>query len=292
MSASRAITCWVAAALSFISHRPVAHAQADVHARAIARASCQSGKQSPAIIDARAALERQPDELGVRMRLADALVDQGCYQEAMEVLEAGQQSHPRNSELAGKLRDVRSLVTEQTYIEDLTQAAESAKFQRNQLRCTRLEDVTACDDALKLAPDDVQLMLARGDALMQGNRPAEAVEAYRHLSQLKPADEAVKTKLAAAEALLASTQPAPTAATQVAAVDTNTTARAKPARPGGKARHDAGRVAGNSSLARTVAGTGAAKAGAAAAVTSGTTVAALEPATRTYSNDAPAGRTN
>ena len=62
--------------------------------------------------------------MGRRLRLADALVDQGCYQEAVGVLEAGEQVHPHSSELAGKLRDVRSLVTEQTYIAGLTQAAE------------------------------------------------------------------------------------------------------------------------------------------------------------------------
>ena len=203
---------------------PVA-AQADAHARALARAACQSGKQSEAVTDAAAALERDPNELGTRMRLADALVDQGCYQEAVDILEAGQQAHPRNSELSAKLRDIRSLVTEQTYIEGLTQAAEGAKFQRNQLRCTRLADVTACDDALRSKPEDEQLLLAKADALMQGNRPADAAAAYRHASQLKPGDEAVKTKLAAAEALEASTRQ-PSEPSQVAAA--NTTVAPKP----------------------------------------------------------------
>src|SRR5262249_45299655 len=140
-------------------------AQADLHAHAIARASCQNGKQPAAVTEAAAALEHDPDDLGPRVRLADALVDQGGYQEAVGGLEAGEQGHPRDSLLAGKLRDVRSLVTEQTYIEGLTQAAEAAKFQRNQLRCTRLADVTACDDALKLKPDDEQLLTARREAL-------------------------------------------------------------------------------------------------------------------------------
>src|SRR5262249_21045645 len=145
------------------------------------------------------ALERAPEELAPRLRLADALVDQGCYEEAVTVLEAGEEAHPRNKELAGKLRDVRSLVTEQTYIEGLTQAAEGAKFQRNQLRCPRLADIAACDDALKFKPDDSQLLVAKGDALMQGNRPADALAAYRHAAQLKPGDETVQTKVAAAE---------------------------------------------------------------------------------------------
>jgi tetratricopeptide (TPR) repeat protein len=141
------------------------------------------------------------------MRLADALVDQGCYQEAVEILEGAQEGFPRNAELAGKLRDTRSLVTEQTYIEGLTQAAESAKIARNQLRCTKLADISACDDALHSKPDDVPLLLAKGDALMQANRPAEAVTVYRHVSQLKPGDDSLETKLASAEALVAKNPP-------------------------------------------------------------------------------------
>jgi tetratricopeptide (TPR) repeat protein len=225
----RSAVGWLPAVL-LISHGQAAFAQADAHARAIARASCQADRQSAAVMDARAALEREPEELGVRMRLADALVDQGCYQEAVEILEAGQESHPRNAELAGKLRDVRSLVTEQTYIEGLTQAAEGAKFQRNQLRCTRLADIGACDDALRFKPDDVQLTLARGDALMQANRPADAVTAYERASQLSPGDEAVRNKLAAAEALQASLQPPPAPESQAVASNTNTTPAPKAAK--------------------------------------------------------------
>ncbi|MBV8806831.1 MAG: hypothetical protein JO042_17360 [Sinobacteraceae bacterium] len=217
-----------------------AAAQADDHARAVARATCQSGKQSQAVTQAAAALESDPDELGPRMRLADALVDQGCYQEAVAVLEAGQQAHPHSGELAGKLRDVRSLVTEQTYIEGLTQAAETAKFQRNQLRCLRLADVTACDDALKLKPDDQQLLAARAEAL-KANAPPPA---------LPP--------------------PPPEAAAQVALADTTAQPKApKRTRP---QPPPAAKPTPRPAIA---------------------TVAALEAQqSRTYSNDAPPGRTN
>jgi hypothetical protein len=314
------------ALLATLQGEPAA-AQADAHARALARAACQSGRQSEAVTDATAALERDPNELGPRMRLADALVDQGCYQEAVDVLEAGQQAHSRNSELAGKLRDVRSLVTEQTYIEGLTQAAEGAKLQRNQLRCTRLADVTACDDALKSKPDDEQLLIAKGDALMQGNHPADAAAAYRHASQLNPGDDAAKPKLAAAEALQASTTQAPEGASQVAAADTAAGQKPPMRTPAAGTIANAGTTAnaGTGANAGAVASTGsAARARPASAKTPGSpaalaaggtpaqarpgaqssgrqhltatplaTVAALEPQeVRTYSNEAPPGRTN
>jgi cytochrome c-type biogenesis protein CcmH/NrfG len=279
-----------------------AAAQADAHARALARAACQSGKQSEAVTDATAAVQRDPNELGPRMRLADALVDQGCYQKAVDVLEAGQQAFPRNRELSGKLRDVRSLVTEQTYIEGLTQAAEGAKFQRNQLRCTRLADVTACEDALKFKPDDEQLLLAKGDALMQGNRPADAAAAYRHASQLKPGDDAVKTKLAAAEALQASATQAAEAASKIAAAGAapkppqRTPAAGTVANAGSAASPRAGKNTAAGSAATLAAAGTPARASAIGGQLTATplaTIAALEPQqARTYSNEAPPGRTN
>ena len=312
------------ALLATLQGEPAA-AQADAHARAQARAACQSGKQAEAVTAAAAALERDPNELGPRLRLADALVDQGCYQEAVDVLEAGQQAFPRSRELSGKLRDVRSLVTEQTYIEGLTQAAEGAKFQRNQLRCTRLADVAACDDALKFKPDDAQLLLAKGDALMQSNRPTDAATAYRHAAQSKPSDEAVKTKLAAAESLAASTALSAASTSQVASATSAAGRRQQKRTPG------TGSAAG--SVASTAVGNAAGTAGRStqadspasskkpasgppatlAAVGTPTrpptsvqlpgsqhlttpslaTIAALEPQQpRTYSNDAPPGRTN
>src|SRR4051794_14735098 len=120
MSVRLAVAVCVSAGSMMFWGRPVS-AQADVHARAIVRASCQSGKHSDAVVDAKNAMDHNPDDLGPRMRVADALVDQGCYQEAVDILETAEQVFPRSAELTGKLRDVRSLVTEQTYIEGLTQ---------------------------------------------------------------------------------------------------------------------------------------------------------------------------
>jgi predicted Zn-dependent protease len=270
MSGRLAVIVCVGAGFILSHTRPVA-AQADVHARAIARASCQSGKHSDALVDAKAAMEHNPDDLGPRMRVADVLVDQGCYQEALEILETAQETFPRSGELSGKLRDVRSLVTEQTYIEGLTQAAESAKIARNQFRCTKLSDTAACEDALRAKPDDVALLTAKGDALMQANRPADAATAYRHVSQLKPGDDAIKTKLANAEALVATTQPPPAALAPPAVAANNAPSKAPKPRKKPPALASAKPAAPEPNPA----------------------IAALTPPeSKTYSNDAPAGQTN
>lgn len=274
MSARLAVAWWFCAVV-IISHGEPTAAQADAHARAVARASCESGKHSEAVVDATAAVSHGPDEPGPRMRLADALVDQGCYQEAAEVLEAAQESHPRDIELSAKLRAVRSLVTEQTYIEGLTQAAEGAKLARNQLRCTRLADITACEDALKSKPDEVPLWLAKGDALLQANRVADAEAAYRRASQLKPGDEAVKSKLAAAEGLQAKLQPTPSSEPPPV-VAANTGSKPKAPRRSPAAAATAVAAAGQHPAAAPIA-----------------SVAALAaPENKIYSNDAPPGRTN
>jgi predicted Zn-dependent protease len=266
MNARLAVAVCVGAGL-IGSYSPPAAAQADVHARAIARASCQSGKHPEAVVDARAAMERDQDQLGPRMRLADALVDQGCYQEAVSVLEAAEVAFPRSSELTGKLRDVRSLVTEQTYIEGLTQAAESAKVARNQFRCTKLGDITACEDALHARPDDLTLLMAKGDAQMQANRPADAATTYRRLSQLRPGDDAVRSKLANAEALVAKTLPPPVAIPPALAANT-----ARPKAPKSPKKPPAVLASAKPLPPQPTA-----------------TVAELTP---TYSNDAPPGQTN
>jgi predicted Zn-dependent protease len=300
------LTVAVAALLAAMPTGP-AVAQADDHAEALTRASCQAAKHSQAVTTATATLEHDPEELGPRLRLADVLVDQGCYQEAVTILEAGSQSHPHNNELAGKLRNVRSLVTEQTYIDGLTSAAEGAKFQRNQLRCLRLADVDACDDALKFKPDDTPLLVAKGDALMQVNQPVDAVAAYKHAVEVKPADEALKTKLAAAEALQASAASAAKAASGPATVaDTTahstatrlasqgsasersaTSKRAAATTAVASAGHRASQRTGTSALSPVTRGA------AATTATSVASMASLEPQTsKTYSNDAPPGQSN
>jgi len=161
--------------------------------------SCQAGIQPQSIIDARTALEQAPSELSRRFRLADALVEIGCYQEATGVLQAGEAQHPHSSELQSKLRETRSMLSEQHYFEGLGLAEESARLQRNLLRCTQLADVSACDAAIKSKPEDVQMVVAKGDALLQGSRPAEAVTVYRRALDMSPGNATVSSKLAAAE---------------------------------------------------------------------------------------------
>jgi tetratricopeptide (TPR) repeat protein len=161
--------------------------------------SCQIDSLPKTVMDAWAALKRSPNELEPQLAVADALIDQGCYKEAVPVLEAGLAQRPRSSELQSRLRAARSMLNEEHFFEGLGTAQEAARLQHSVMRCTKLADVSACDDALHIKPDDPQLVIAKGDALAHGGRPADAILIYLRAASLLPSDDGVKSKLAAAE---------------------------------------------------------------------------------------------
>jgi tetratricopeptide (TPR) repeat protein len=161
--------------------------------------ACQSAEKTPAVSEPNLALERNPSSLDTRYQLAAALIDQRCYDAAVHVLEAGEALHPRNAELQAKLRHARSLISEQQYFEGLERAEVAARVSRNLLRCTKLAELNACDEALALKPDDPDITMAKGDALLQAKRPAEALGVYRRAAELGANKSASDAKAAAAE---------------------------------------------------------------------------------------------
>ncbi len=163
--------------------------------------TCQADSQPQAVGEARAALNAHPNDLAVQLTLIDALIDHGCYQEAVPVLESGLAQRPRSGELQSRMRAVRSMLNEEQFFAGLSTAQETAKLQHDLMRCTKFFDVNACDDALRSKPDDPQLLVAKADALSHEGRPADAILIYlRAGGLLPPADEGIKLKLSAAEA--------------------------------------------------------------------------------------------
>ena len=161
--------------------------------------SCTTHSPPKPVADAWEALNRSPNELEAQLGLVDALIDQGCYKEAVPVLEAGLAQRPRSSELQSRMRAVRSMLSEEHFFEGLGTAQETAKLQHALLRCTKAFDLSACDEALRSKPDDAQLVVAKGDALTHEGKPAQAIAVYQRAEELLPGDEAVKSKRAAAE---------------------------------------------------------------------------------------------
>jgi tetratricopeptide (TPR) repeat protein len=183
----------VVALISLLSYGIPASAQAP-H-----KTLCQGDSQPESLAVARALLEHNPSALNARLKLADVLIEQGCYQEAVSILEAGVTTYPHSTELQSRLRDARSLMSEQRYFVGLGNAEERAKRERNLLRCTQLADVSACDEALASSPDDPAVVIAKGDALLRANHPADGLLVYRRAAELNPESQEIKSKLATAE---------------------------------------------------------------------------------------------
>lgn len=159
--------------------------------------TCKS--PSEAVVAANKALELSPRDLEARLKLADALMANNCFDEAVHLLEEGEALHERNPKLQSQLREARSMQREQTYFEGLNRAEDAAKLSHNLLRCSRLGDLEACDQALARQPGDPQIQLAKADALLKAKRPADASGAYRRARELAPDDATIEQKIAAAE---------------------------------------------------------------------------------------------
>jgi tetratricopeptide (TPR) repeat protein len=155
------------------------------------------GQQNPDIAAGKTALQRSPTLLGTRIELAKSLEKAGCYDEAVHVLEEGQKYNPYNPTLLFTLRRARSMVKEEHHLEDVDQAETSARLNRKMERCTREQEVTACDEVLSQQPKNTKILVAKGDALMNAHRPAEAWKAYIRASELAPNDTALAGKLQA-----------------------------------------------------------------------------------------------
>lgn len=164
------------------------------------RAHDAACKQGEATQSAGRALEAKPDDLTARLELADALMVDNCFEAAVHVLEDGEATHGRNARFQSELREARSMLREQGYFEDLNRAEEAAKFSHSLLRCNKLGDLDACNQALTQKPDDPQIVVAKGDALLKAKRTSEALESYRRALQLAPGDAAIEQKIAATDA--------------------------------------------------------------------------------------------
>jgi tetratricopeptide (TPR) repeat protein len=148
-----------------------------------------------AVVEARQRLERDPASRAARFGLADALLATGCNSAAVRVLRATPPEPEGDPELQRRLRDALSLVDEQRYIDNLGEAAEAAQLQRLLLRCSRLSDRLACDEALAKAPRDPAVHGAAADARLAQGEVGDAVTLLRRARQLLPQDAGLRSRL-------------------------------------------------------------------------------------------------
>lgn len=159
-------------------------------AQAQAPSPCLTEPGPAPVVEAAAAVDREPADVNLRFTLADTLIAEQCYPEAVRALEAANEAFPQDRELETRLRDARSLLEEQGYFADLERAEELAAINHNLLRCRRLNDLAACDEALRARPGDADTLIAKGNALLELNRPSEALPVFSQVSQSEPGNDA------------------------------------------------------------------------------------------------------
>jgi tetratricopeptide (TPR) repeat protein len=155
------------------------------------------GQQNPDIAAGKTVLQRFPTQLGKRIELAKLLEKAACYDEAVHLLEDGQRYNPFSPALLFSLRRARNLVKEEHYLEGIDQAEASARLNRKMERCISEHEVAACDEVLSQQPTNTKILIAKGDALVQAHRPAEASKAYIRASELAPNNTDLTGKLQA-----------------------------------------------------------------------------------------------
>jgi tetratricopeptide (TPR) repeat protein len=162
-------------------------------------ATCQAAAERPAIAEAKAALDANATDLRMRLKLADAWGDAGCFGDALQVLQSGEALNPGNKELQARLRVAKSLVSEQSYFDSMDRATKNAALSRATFRCAKLADVNSCDEALNMKPDDPELLIAKADALVRLKRLGEAIGIYRSALPESANRAALDAKIALAE---------------------------------------------------------------------------------------------
>jgi tetratricopeptide (TPR) repeat protein len=78
---------------------------------------------------------------------------------------------------------------------------EDARLSNATSRCTNSAELIACYEALNMRPNDPDLLVAEGDALVQAKRPGEAVGVYRNALSVGADHAVVNSKIAVAASL-------------------------------------------------------------------------------------------
>jgi len=140
--------------------------------------ACERAQGASAIPACRQALQTDPQAVDILVVYADILLDLGRPDEAVDLLEASHGRSPTNSSVRLKLSNAREAAAGSA---EVTGPSSRAIEQLSVLRCktrTGQAALDVCNIALENQPQDVDLLVAKGDALMFLKRPAEAVQTY------------------------------------------------------------------------------------------------------------------
>lgn len=124
---------------------------------------------------------------------------------ALQLLDDLRGRQPWNARVTERLHEVRSVADEAAWLarrEGPAASAGGADLTLVEARCTRLsgeEALAACNQVLRSRPDDVRVLIARGDLLLTLGRVAESLQSYRAAAAREPG-AALTRKITLAEA--------------------------------------------------------------------------------------------
>ena len=176
-----------------------------------AAASCTGSSGVAAVTACQNELTRKPNDIDLRIRYADVLMDERQYNEAVNVLKKGLAMYPGSTALKRKYRLASSLAEEQKAIGGLPKTPAAGTSRNvNVIVCKTLKGkraLAACNDVLKTDPENVMALTRRGDELMAINQTMNAVNTYQQAVDLEPANAVLKSKLRMAKAKMPAKRP-------------------------------------------------------------------------------------
>ncbi len=171
------------------------------------REECLKGSGNLAVSACKRALNSIPNNIKLQLRLGDLLLDLERYEEAATVFQTAASIKPKKK-LKHKQKTARSLLNEQEWIEKhkvemeekTTRSKKSIQIKLNKIKCLRLKGtngLAACDEALKMLPDDPILHNARGNILLQMDLIEEAKVSFMRALRFDPYNSEYLQKLQA-----------------------------------------------------------------------------------------------
>jgi tetratricopeptide (TPR) repeat protein len=141
--------------------------------------------------------------------LGKSLDDSNRFKESIQVYQKALIIYPENNYFLKHLSLAKSNLIEHVWMKNRNKKAnqkntKSASSSRavneklDKLRCKRLSGIKAlkaCNNALKVSPDDAVLHAAKGDILLDLGKTDEAIKAYKKSLQILPTDKITAIKL-------------------------------------------------------------------------------------------------
>ncbi len=132
--------------------------------------------------------------LDPRLKFADALLAQGCYADAVRVLEEGEAIHPRNGGIQLRLRSARSMLSEQHYFDGLDRAAVTGTARAQPASVSPARRSRRLRRSAQGGAERCECARCEGGCAGQVGRIADAISVYQRALEVAPDDNSLRVE--------------------------------------------------------------------------------------------------